>query len=245
MESLMMKPETREQVADRIASVSPDLPRTAPRQRFELPIARFGRTGRYAWIELETPEKLREAHRHDAQYVTLVLGENEPRFFVLANRPGTNWVFLIDPTEAIAPLLEELEPGSTIEASLPEGAGYPNADDFDRLLIFATGSGIASVRSVLQRLDDSEDAPETWLFYGEELARDFAYLEELRDFEARSVTRLAMVSGGTFVQQAFDESGVDPRGAAVFLCGAPVMVHAVTFELLERGVDESCFHTNV
>lgn len=242
---LMTTGETRDDVASRIATITPERHRNAPRERFELRIKAIGETGRYTSIELETHDELKKLHERDGQYVTLVLEESEPRFFVLANQPGENWSFLIDPTESLAPTLDELDPGETIEASIPEGSGYPDATSIDELIIFATGSGIASVRSVLRRIDASKERPETWLFYGEELEADFAYVEELRALAARSVAHLSLVSDGRFVQHAFDEAGLDPREAAIFLCGAPVMMHAVALKLLEMGVSEDQFHTNL
>lgn len=245
MDPLMTTAETREQVATRIATVTPDRPRGAPRERFSLPISEIGTTGRYTWLELETPTELRELHKRDGQYVTLAIEGGEPRFFVLANEPGEDWLFLIDPTEALAPVLENLDTRDTVLVSRPEGSGYPDAEGLDRLVIFATGSGIASVRSVLRRLDETNAGPETWLFYGEEFSEDFAYVEELREIASRSVAHLDLVSDGEFVQHAFDERGIDPRDATIFLCGAPVMMHAVALKLLELGVPESNFHTNL
>lgn len=245
MNACMRADETIEDFARRIAQAVPSLEVDAPRERFLLPIRQISKTGRYVALALETPEHLRCSHQRDAQYVTLRLPGDKARFFVLANQPGSDFEFLIEPTDEIDDALHELDPGDPVEVSAAEGPGFPDASTLESLVIFVTGSASAAIKSVLNRLGRMDSPTPTTVYYGEIYRRDFAYAEEFEALSARPELRIEWVVEPEFVQDAFDRTPADLDSATAFVCGAEPMVQSVVEMLLHRDFDPASIHSNV
>jgi NAD(P)H-flavin reductase len=112
------------------------------------------------------------------------------------------------------------------------------------VLCFVTGSGIASVRPVLEYWRTRETlAPDSVaLYYGESDRRDFAYRENLAQWRDEGVRTFLCDGEGEgssefqHVQDAFREDDPDLERAVAFVAGAPVMKRPVIRLLIERGI---------
>ena len=119
------------------------------------------------------------------------------------------------------------------------------------VLLFATGSGIAPIRSAIESDQLNIDGGRTCtLYYGVRTPDDMSYVSKFPEWEERGVQVVPVVSqpdrGDTawqgrtgYVQNALEEDGVPiPRNSGALLCGVNGMCDSVSAMLSESGVFE-------
>ena len=149
------------------------------------------------------------------------------------------------------------------------GSGFPIADNIEgfkydfptqNLLLFATGSGIAPIRSAIESNQLNIASGRTCtLYYGVRTPDDMPYVSKFANWEEMGVQVVPVVSqpdvpctsganwqGRTgYVQNALEEDGVQiPRNSAALLCGQKGMVDSVKSMMTEAGVFEGRQLTN-
>ena len=199
-------------------------------------------------LSLTASPALLELHRAPGQYLRLGTGPELDGTFALARAPGSGRLELL--VKRGAPVADELAgaaEGAELFASPPMGQGYPVADHGGRdVLLFAAGSGIAPIRSVIQAIDRQRAAfGKVHLFYGQRQPADFAYRDEHDAWAARGIAVTLCAS------QAAPEGWSGARGrvqdaliadppplvnAVVYLAGMKPMLEAVTTILVELGL---------
>lgn len=195
-------------------------------------------------------------HAHPGQYVRLRLPGQEEGIFAIASPPdaqGTRWEFLLKDGSPLPDALIRLRPGDRVQVSPPEGKGFPleRARGHD-LLLFATGSGISPIRSVIASIRHERGAyGRVTLYFGARTPGAFAYLGELHHWEAGDIRVVRTVSqpgasgwqGLTgYVQAHLGEEPLD--GVVAFLCGQAEMVQGVKATLQARGVPKGAIFLN-
>ncbi len=138
---------------------------------------------------------------------------------------------------------DRLKEGDELIARGPFGDFRLQESDRDILLV-ATGSGLAPIRSILYQIERGGITRKTTLFFGDRRPSDLCYYDELRALEKRlpGFTYVPILSrtqpedawqGETGRVTRLVEERI-PRNAPVdaHICGSPVMVHSVV-ELLE------------
>ncbi len=185
------------------------------------------------------------SHLRAGQYVKLSLPGKGEGFFAIASAPGARGEvleFLIKGGSALADALVSLPPGARVQASAAQGKGFPvEVAKGRRVLMFATGSGISAVRSLIGvLLQDRASFGHLSLYFGARTPDAFAYSAELDVWAAAGlhVVRTVSQPGASGWQglQGYVQSHVplEPLAdAAAFLCGQKGMVQGVT-EALER-----------
>ena len=246
--------------AEELIEGRPERPLEAPRVRQSCVIEEVWEESRaYIGLRVAIDEPFAHSYERPGQYVTLSPNHVEPRFLVIASGPGEasadGWEFLVDRHTSLGQSIDPLETGALLEISPPEGPGYPVDEVAGRtVLSFATGSGIASIRPAIQYWQAHPDlAPaEIAIYYGESRSDDFAYTEEMADWEGRGIRLYRCDSsigpdqpGYRYVQHAFEADAPDLDGAAVFISGASVMKRMVIEHLLERGFPLESIVTNI
>jgi NAD(P)H-flavin reductase len=195
-------------------------------------------------------------HLRPGQYVRLRLPDLQEGLFAIASPPepqGTRWEFLLKDGSPLPDALIRLPPGAQVHVTPPEGKGFPleRARGHD-LLLFATGSGISAIRSVIASIRRERDAyGRVTLYFGARTPGAFAYWDELHEWEAGGVRVVRTVSqpgasgwqGLTgYVQAHLGEDSI--AGAVAFLCGQSEMVQGVKATLQARGVPRGDIHLN-
>ena len=229
------------------AEVQPPLAAPPSRQRAVVhDIRHFGPD--VAHLTLDLPEVAGFDYL-PGQHVAILMDDGRPRSFSMASAPnGSRFDLHIRriPGGAFTDgLLPALRPGATLDVELPHGAFYLRKDDFRPLLMVATGTGLAPIKSILESLMDDPDCPPALLYWGSR-APEGLYLDgdiagwgaRLPEFDYRPV--LSRGNGGWtgrrgYVQDAVVADIEDLSEYAIYLCGSPTMVAAAKALFVERG----------
>ena len=199
-------------------------------------------------LMLELPAGAAASYR-PGQYINILLGDERKRSFSMASAPNGNTVDFhvrtIPGGVFTEGRLRGLAPGEPLDVELPFGSFYLRKDDFRPLLMVATGTGLAPIKSILESLLDDGDCPPVTLYWGMRTAEDLNLDEEIRSWadrlcEFRYVPVLSRPgedwSGRRgYVQQAAAEDIADFSEYSIYLCGSPDMVMAAKGAFIGQG----------
>lgn len=198
-------------------------------------------------LRIAAPPAVLASYRVPGQYVQVRIGGGEPLFFAIASPPGgPELEFLVKHNDMVTDLLA-LAPGASLEVSEAQGPGYPvEAHRGHDVLLFAVGSGISSIRSLIGYLaaHRAEYAGVT-LFFGARTHAHVPYREEAARWEAAGIQVVRVLSrpdaplegfASGYVHEAVRLHPVQPGKTVAFVCGMRAMVEAVSAELATLGV---------
>jgi NAD(P)H-flavin reductase len=213
--------------------------------------------GGMSYLRLErAPRALHVAHVHPGQYLRLRLPPYGEGMFAIANAPSLGapgFDLLVKEGSELPDALRALPVGATVEITGPEGPGFPVERAVGkRLLLFATGSGISAIRSVVDAaLAERTRFGPVVLYFGVRTPDAFAYEHELDGWRAAGIAVKTTVSqpgrsgwqGLTgYVQAHVGEENVE--NAVAFVCGQSEMVQGVTEALVRRGLPRELIFLN-
>lgn len=209
-------------------------------------------------LRLELPREAADLVYRPGQYLNLFLEDGSARSFSMASRPDGRSVDLhlrrIPEGRFTHHRVGALRAGDALEVELPLGGFCHHPEDYRPLLLLATGTGLAPLKSILESLMDSEDCPPVVLYWG---ARDEADLylhhevaawgERFDDFTYVPV--LSRAGDGWkgrrgHVQQAALKDFADLSEHAIYLCGSPAMIEQSRRAFLERGASIDHIYTD-
>lgn len=196
----------------------------------------FGKGGQYLQIREPGAEKagiFAIASAPGASPLEFLIKEQPPSDW----SPGTGWL-----TGASA--------GAALEMSQAMGSGFLKTDDalegISTVLLFAVGSGISPIRSVIE--SGALDGKSVELFYGARTPAMMSYTDKFAAWEELGVSVTPVISQpeGTgwegctgYVQDVAREKGIaDPKATALLLCGMKGMAVAIKEMAEEAGIPE-------
>lgn len=207
-------------------------------------------------LDISGNRELMEGHTKAGQFVQVKIGNSKPAFLAIASPPKVtaagSMEFLIKAVEGTtAGSLCNLGKGDKVELSQVMGSGFKMdqvapAEDYPTILLFATGSGISPIRSLLEHGFDAGKRKDVRLYYGARNLDRMSYQDKFKAWEATGVRIVPVLSqpdsswngAQGYVQAAFsDNKGVivgSQTGAV--LCGHKQMALDVTDLLLADGV---------
>lgn len=119
-------------------------------------------------------------------------------------------------------------------------------DEYQTVLIFATGSGISPIRSLIEAGFGADKRADVRLYYGARNLERMAYQERFKDWESSGVNIVPVLSQPDdswtgergFVQAAFSRGKriLTPKSTGAVLCGRRQMAEEVTSILVSDGV---------
>lgn len=207
-------------------------------------------------ITIMPPDGVAEEFTVPGQYVQIrEKGAEKASFFAIASAPGADgaFEFLIkeQPPSDWSPgnkWLIDAEAGTELEMSQVMGSGFKFAESLeavDSVLLFAAGSGISPIRSVIE--SGQLKGKKVQLFYGAQTPEKMAYQDKFAEWEKSGCTVTPVISqpgdsdwGGVtgYVQDAAKAAGV-PESSLMLMCGMKGMAEGVKALASEAGVDES------
>jgi NAD(P)H-flavin reductase len=190
------------------------------------------------------------SHKRPGQLVKLIAPGHKEGYFALANAPRADHTgeLLLKRGKPLADaLIAEAQPGAAVQATAPFGGGFPVESAVGReVLLFANGSGITPIRSLLQWLLERPHG-HVALYYGQRSERDFAYVPEHAAWAAAGVHLVLCPSQPSpawtgprgYVQTVARElrlHEISTENAVAFLSGMPSMIDGVRHELARFGM---------
>jgi NAD(P)H-flavin reductase len=222
-------------------------------------LAAWDETPALRGIRLLLPPPPARAHARPGQVVKVRAAGGEG-FFALATAPGpagTPAELLVKRGHRVADGVAGAVAGGTLEVTEPFGKGFPVEDAEGRdVLLFAAGSGIAPIRSLVQDVIARRDAfRRVTLFYGQRRGGEFAYRAEHVEWERRGVRVVLCPSAEDEawlgvrgrvqeVARSLAFGGIAPEGAVAFVVGMTSMVDDVKRTLAQAGVPPERVHLN-
>lgn len=172
------------------------------------------------------------------QYMNVLLDDGGHRSFSMASAPAGNQVDFhvrrIPGGRFTDGGLRGLAAGDRLAVEIPLGRFGYHAEDFRPVVMAATGTGLAPIKSMLESLMDDPDCPPVSLYWGVRTEADLYLADAIRAwgerlYEFRFVPVLsrpgAAWRGRTgHVQDALAHDFPDLSEHAVYLCGSPAMV---------------------
>lgn len=228
---------------------APFFPARLAAARIETPYLRY--------LRLEVPPAVYAGYRIPGQFLEVRLpGEEAGAYFAIANRPDADGLeLLVKRGEGPADLLFELPVGSEVEVSEAMGPGFPLEQARGKdVLLFATGSGFAPIRAMLQAIRRERDAyGAVHLFFGVRTEVDVPFRQELDALAAQGIELHLTISRlpeptpghGRYVQERFRNVLPPVADAVAYLCGIEGMVRGVTETLLDAGMPPPRVHVNL
>lgn len=188
-------------------------------------------------LRLLLPEHLDLVYQ-PGQYMNVQLGDGRHRSFSMASKPGGSSVDFhvrrIPGGYFTDQQLHTLCDGSALEVELPLGNFRFHAEDYRPLVMVATGTGLAPIKSMLESLMGDEDCPPVSLYWGmrteadlylhEEIQRWAEHLYEFQYIPVLSRADSSWTGRRGYVQDAVLSDLPDLSEHAIYLCGSPTMI---------------------
>ncbi|KAL5726624.1 hypothetical protein ACHQM5_009653 [Ranunculus cassubicifolius] len=212
-------------------------------------------------IDVSDSSDLVSSHTNPGQYLQLRVPESEKAaFLAIASPPLISasrgvFEFLVKSVNgSTAEMLCKMRKGDVVELTQAMGNGFQMgqiepADEFQTVLIFATGSGISPIRSLIESGFGADKRSDVRLYYGARSVQRMAYQERFKDWESTGVKIIPVLSQPDdkwngergYVQNAFAKAQqkYNPSATGVVLCGQKQMAEEVTSIVTAHGVSNN------
>jgi CDP-4-dehydro-6-deoxyglucose reductase, E3 len=214
-------------------------------------------TPEVANLQLELPD-LSSFNFLPGQYMNVHLGDGTHRSFSMASLPNASRVDFhvrrIPGGRFTDSHLGNLASGQVLDVELPLGAFRYHSEDYRPIVMVATGTGLAPIKSILESLMDDADCPPVWLYWGMRGEAGLYLDQEIRRwaprlYEFQYVPVLSRASGQWHgrrghVQQAVLGDIGDLSEHSIYLCGSPAMISDAKQAFLAHGADLQHIYTD-
>lgn len=192
------------------------------------------------------------------QYLNVMLGDGNKRSFSMASVPNGKSVDLhirrVRGGHFTDGQLTRLRPGDKLDVELPHGLFCCRKEDFRPLLMVATGTGLAPIKSILQSLMDDPDCPPVSLYWGMRTEEDLylhdeilSWGDKLCDFQYVPVlSRPGPDWAGRqgYVQEVATEDIGDFSEHAIYMCGSPNMIASAKRLFIDNGANPGFIYSD-
>lgn len=209
-------------------------------------------------VDVSDSPDLAGSYTKAGQYLQLKVPVSEkPSFLAIASPPSLTaakgvFEFLVKSfAGSTAELLCGLQKGDVVELTPAMGNGFDidqisPPEDYQTVLIFATGSGISPIRSLIESGFGADKRSDVRLYYGARNLKRMAYQDRFKEWESSGVEIVPVLSQPDqtwtgeqgYVQAAFARAKkiFSPQSTGAVLCGQRPMAEEVTSLLVADGV---------
>ncbi|KAL6634422.1 hypothetical protein ACP70R_027093 [Stipagrostis hirtigluma subsp. patula] len=217
-------------------------------------------------VDLSDAAALADSYVAPGQYLQVRVpsadGELKPAFMAVASPPGAGprFEFLVKSVPGTtAERLCGLRDGDVVELGAVMGKGFPveritPPDAAQTVLIFAAGTGISTIRSLLEFGFAANQRADVRLYYGARNLQTMAYQDRFKNWESTGLQIIPVLSQPEdswkgeqgYVQHAFSRAKniVNPSSTGAVLCGHKQMHEEITAALVSDGVSQDKILTN-
>lgn len=153
---------------------------------------------------------------------------------------------------------EKLKAGDVLDVTAPEGRFILNPEDrANKYVLFAAGSGITPILSMLSSVLESENNCKVVLVYGNQSLEETMFLDNLESLKKNYPDRLSIhyvfsrkisekhhfgrISDG-LIKTIFKDEHIDPTTEGIYICGPEGMIERVNDYLLKHQFSEDQIH---
>jgi CDP-4-dehydro-6-deoxyglucose reductase len=210
-------------------------------------------------VELKLPRR-RELSFHAGQYLSVNLPDADPCYFSIASSPNAELIELhIQATPewvSAQKVIDALTSGGEVTVELPNGHACLAAVPGKPLLLVAAGTGFAQMKSLVDYLRETDYAEPTRLYWGVR-HKDDLYLNSLaqeweEEWAPFSYTPVVGDNEDNDWSGHHDQlvrtvlsSGADWSNVEVHASGSPTMVYTLMDALIEAGLPQEAFFSDV
>ncbi|TKY50922.1 oxidoreductase protein [Spatholobus suberectus] len=209
-------------------------------------------------VDVSDAPDLAASHALAGQYLQVRVSDApRPSFLAIASPPKLAaargvFEFLVKSVAgSTAEALCALKRGDVVELSQVMGNGFninriDPPEKFGTVLVFATGSGISPIRSLIESGFDAGKRSDVRLYYGTRNLQRMAYQDRFKEWESSGVKIVPVLSQpdaswtgeSGYVQAAFTRAKQisNPLATGAVLCGQKQMAEDVTSILVADGV---------
>ncbi|MED6128939.1 hypothetical protein PIB30_102936 [Stylosanthes scabra] len=209
-------------------------------------------------VDISAAPDLVTSHTRAGQYLQLrVPDAPKPVFLAIASPPKLAsdrgaFEFLVKSVKgSTAEALCASKRGDVVELSQVMGNGFDISridppEKFGTVIVFATGSGISPIRSLVESGFGASRRSDVRLYYGARNLQRMAYQDRFKEWESSGVKIVPVLSQPDdswsgergFVQEAFKKAKQisNPLSTGAVLCGQKEMAEEVTSILVADGV---------
>ncbi|EES05102.1 hypothetical protein BDA96_04G161100 [Sorghum bicolor] len=220
----------------------------------------------YVVVDLSDAADLVDSYTTPGQYLKIRVpsagDELKPAFMAIASPPGAGprFEFVVKTVPGTtAEKLCTLRDGDVVELGAVTGDGFAldkiNPPDVAQaVLMFATGTGISTIRSLIEFGFAANERADVRLYYGARNLQSMAYQERFKNWESTGVKIIPVLSRPDdswngergHVQDAFfkNKNIVNPSSTGAVLCGQNEMQEEITSALVADGVSRDKILTN-
>ncbi|MEA3001674.1 MAG: 3-phenylpropionate/trans-cinnamate dioxygenase ferredoxin reductase component [Sphingomonadales bacterium] len=206
-------------------------------------------------VQLRFPAGMRARFRA-GQYLRVLIGEGDSRNYSMANCPRDNdgaelHIRHVPGGAFSANILERLAKGDRLQVDLPYGQFTVDADSAKPIILLATGTGFAPVKSMVEEQIRLGSSREMHLYWGAQ-RRDDLYLTALPEKWAAAglLSYVPVLSspdadwrGRTgLVHESVLADFPDLSGYEVYACGNPMMIAAARADFAGAGLPADRYH---
>lgn len=194
---------------------------------------------------------------HPGQYIDLIGKDGLRRSYSIANSPSEDKLLELHirqvPEGAMSKYwFEEAKSNDLLRLNGPLGTFFIRDVAGLDLLLLATGTGIAPIKAILQRIAvmPQESHPKSISVYWGGRVQDDLYWNpeelglDLNYFPVLSRANSLWTGLRGYVQEAVLNSGLDLRHAAVYACGSTGMIDSARAQLVTGGLDRRLFYSD-
>ncbi|MGZ5271342.1 MAG: 2Fe-2S iron-sulfur cluster-binding protein [Ramlibacter sp.] len=200
-------------------------------------------------VNLELEIEADDLQYQPGQYMNVLLEDGAHRSFSMASAPSGRRVDFhvrrIPGGRFTDASLRNLAAGDRLQVEIPLGDFRYHAEDYRPLVMVATGTGLAPIKSMLESLMDDPDCPPVSLYWGARTAADLYLADEIRSWGERlyefdfvpvlSRADAAWSGRRGHVQDAIAADFDDLSEHALYMCGSPAMIAEAKARLLQLG----------
>ncbi|QSP95870.1 2Fe-2S iron-sulfur cluster binding domain-containing protein [Marinobacter salinisoli] len=210
-------------------------------------------------VELELPRR-RELTFHAGQYLSVSLPDQGPSFFSIASSPEAKNLELhiqASPDWGSAQkVIDALSPGAEVTLELPYGRACLAAAPTKPLFLVAAGTGFAQMKSLMDYLAGTTYDQPIKFFWGVRRHEDMYLRSMAQQWEADSSTFTFLPVVGDDedndwsghhdqLVRAVLAAGSDWANVEVHASGSPTMVYTLMDALVEAGLPQDAFFSDV
>lgn len=189
------------------------------------------------------------------QYIDVIGSEGVRRSYSIANAPRADGKISLQIRKVPSGKMSEYwfeasQKNDLLRLEGPLGTFCLRETKASRLIMLATGTGIAPIRAILEQLSSSEDQPfdSIHVYWGGRTPNDIYWLPGFDNLPLRFAPVLSRIAKGDtkkgYVQDAVIGDGIALDDAVVYACGSDAMIHSAHSRLLAAGLAPKAFYSD-